>query len=289
MDDREGESGSPMKYKPHIPNFTLVGQCGQGGSSTVWLAVDRDGIRRAIRILDRQVPENRSRIETETQAIARYRKRVSRHRNLLEILYFGRTEKHLYYVTEPADNSASGRRDYQPDTLAGRIRRGNYSRSEMLSWIESLLDGVEDLHNCRLAHRDLKPENILFLHGRLTIGDPGLCAPIPDPDRGGTPGFHPPWPCQDGKEIDIYSIGKIIYCLYSRKDAASFPEVPPEIPLRQIAGLNRIALKCCEKQPERRFRCAAEIRREIRMLRTLPAWKRGLAVLMPALLSGRTF
>lgn len=159
----------------------------------------------------------------------------------------------------------------------------------MLSWIESLLDGVEDLHNCRLAHRDLKPENILFLHGRLTIGDPGLCAPIPDPDRGGTPGFHPPWPCQDGKEIDIYSIGKIIYCLYSRKDAASFPEVPPEIPLRQIAGLNRIALKCCEKQPERRFRCVAEIRREIRMLRTLPAWKRGLAMLMPALLSGRTF
>ena len=108
-----------MKYKPHIPNFTLVGQCGQGGSSTVWLAVDRDGIRRAIRILDRQVPENRSRIKTETQAIARYRKRVTRHRNLLEILYFGRTEKHLYYITEPADNSASGRRDYQPDTLAG--------------------------------------------------------------------------------------------------------------------------------------------------------------------------
>lgn len=96
-----------MKYKPHIPNFTLVGQCGQGGSSTVWLAVDRDGIRRAIRILDRQVPENRSRIETETQAIARYRKRVTRHRNLLEILYFGRTEKHLYYITEPAESAAA--------------------------------------------------------------------------------------------------------------------------------------------------------------------------------------
>ena len=27
-------------------------QCGQGGSSTVWLGVDYDGIRRAIRIID---------------------------------------------------------------------------------------------------------------------------------------------------------------------------------------------------------------------------------------------
>ena len=53
--------------KPKIPNFTIVEQCGRGGSSTVWLAIDSDGIRRAIRIMDSVDPENKERIEAEVE------------------------------------------------------------------------------------------------------------------------------------------------------------------------------------------------------------------------------
>ena len=55
--------------KPKIPNFTIVEQCGRGGSSTVWLAIDSDGIR----IMDSVDPENKERIEAEGNAISMYR------------------------------------------------------------------------------------------------------------------------------------------------------------------------------------------------------------------------
>ncbi len=257
-----------MNDKPHIPDFRLIGQCGRGGSCTVWLAVDRNGIRRAIRILDRLPANRRERLEMEEAgAISLYRQSVAPHRNLLEILHVGRTDQHLYCVTDPADNASGSRTEYHPDTLAGRIRTRLYSENQMLDWIEALLDGVEQLHRSGLSHRDLKPENILFLHGRLTIGDPGLAAPAPAPVRGGTREFHPPWSPADGTEIDLYAIGKIIYCLYSGMDATAFPELPPDLDLRRIAGVNRIALKCCESLPAARYRSVAEIRRDLRALR----------------------
>lgn len=71
--------------KPKIPNFTIVEQCGRGGSSTVWLAIDSDGIRRAIRIMDSVDPENKERIEAEGNAISMYRNVANQHPNLLDI------------------------------------------------------------------------------------------------------------------------------------------------------------------------------------------------------------
>lgn len=265
-----------MNRKPQIPDFNIVEQCGQGGSSTVWLAIDYDGIRRAIRILDRITPRTHGRVEAEAKAISLYRNVANRHENLLDILYIGKTEEYLYYVTELADDAGDIQSKYQPDTLAWRIQNKNYSKSEMLDYIESILDGVEQLHSNRLAHHDLKPENILFLHHRLKIGDPGLSAPIPEPAHGGTNGFLPPWPEPNGIESDIYAIGKIIYCLYSRMDATEFPEIPIDLKIKAVADLNRIALKCCEESPEFRYRCVAEIRKDICALRKLPAWKKVL-------------
>lgn len=265
-----------MNRKPQIPDFNIVEQCGQGGSSTVWLAIDYDGIRRAIRILDRITPRNQGRVEAEAKAISLYRNVANRHENLLDILYIGKTEEYLYYVTELADDTGDIQSKYQPDTLAWRIRNKNYSKSEMLDYIEAILDGVEQLHSNRLAHHDLKPENILFLHHRLKIGDPGLSAPIPEHVHGGTSGFLPPWPEPNGIESDIYAIGKIIYCLYSKMDATEFPEIPIDLKIKAVADLNRIALKCCEESPEFRYHSIAEIRKDVRALRQLPAWKKVL-------------
>lgn len=265
-----------MKRKPQIPDFNVVEQCGQGGSSTVWLTIDYDGIRRAIRILDLITPENRERVEAEAKAISLYRNVANRHENLLDILYIGKTEEYLYYVTELADDTGDIQSKYQPDTLAQRIKSKNYSKNEMLDYIEAILDGVEQLHSNHLAHHDLKPENILFLHRQLKIGDPGLSAPIPEPAHGGTNGFLPPWANPDGIEADIYAIGKIIYCLYSKMDATEFPEIPIDIKIKTVSDLNRIALKCCEESPENRYHSVEEIRQDIRAIRTLPSWQKHL-------------
>ena len=187
--------------KPKIPNFTIVEQCGRGGSSTVWLAIDSDGIRRAIRIMDSVDPENKERIEAEGNAISMYRNVANQHPNLLDILYFGRTSKYLYYVTELADNIASFECKYRPDTLSNRIRTRRYSKSEALDYIEAILNGVEYLHKRHLAHHDLKPENILFIRNELKIADPGLSSSIVEASHAGTDGFYPPWQAT-GEEAD---------------------------------------------------------------------------------------
>lgn len=80
---------------PYIPDFNIVEQCGQGGSSTVWLGVDYDGIRRAIRIIDLVRGRSREQIEAEKNAISLYRNVANRHENLLDILYIGKTNEYL--------------------------------------------------------------------------------------------------------------------------------------------------------------------------------------------------
>ncbi len=75
--------------KPKIPNFTIVELCGRGGSSEVWLGIDDDGIKRAIRIMDKVDDETAHRIEAESKAIALYRNVANQHANLLEILASG--------------------------------------------------------------------------------------------------------------------------------------------------------------------------------------------------------
>lgn len=258
--------------KPKIPNFTIVEQCGRGGSSTVWLAIDSDGIRRAIRIMDSVDPENKERIEAEGNAISMYRNVANQHPNLLDILYFGRTSKYLYYVTELADNIASFECKYRPDTLSNRIRTRRYSKSEALDYIEAILNGVEYLHKRHLAHHDLKPENILFIRNELKIADPGLSSSIVEASHAGTDGFYPPWQAT-GEEADIYAIGKIIYCLYTRLNADQFPEIPEGLNIDKIADLNDIALRCCDGDDEFRYKNIAEIRADVLKIRRLPPWK----------------
>ncbi len=253
------------RAKPKIPNFTLLKECGHGASSHVWLAADDDGILRAVRLMDHDNPAGRERIETECRSIARYRNAANHHPNLLDILYIGRTSKYLYYVTEPADNAAGSSGEYLPDTLADRLERRPGSAAETREYVEAILNGVEHLHKNGLAHRDLKPENILFIRNELKIADPGLIEAIEKTSGSGSDGFRPDRNAS-GEEADIYAIGKIIYCLYTRQSADCFPEIPENIELDAIAPWNEIALKCCGDGADS-YRSIAEIRADVRKIR----------------------
>ncbi|OQA82902.1 MAG: Serine/threonine-protein kinase PrkC [Lentisphaerae bacterium ADurb.Bin242] len=277
--------------KPKIPNFAIVELCGRGGSSEVWLGIDDDGIKRAIRIMDKVNEETAHRIEAESKAIALYRNVASQHANLLEILYIGKTPKYLYYVTELADNVAQFDNKYEPDTLAWRIQNSACTPDEVIGYIEAILDGIEQLHTHHIAHHDLKPENILFVKKILKVADPGLIASSRETLHAGTSGFHPPWDAT-GIEADIYAIGKIIYCLFTREDATKFPEIPDTLQIEPWALLNEIALKCCELDPAARYKTIQEIRQDIEKrrkpssLRTLRERVRKKGVILLLILLG---
>jgi len=91
--------------------------------------------------------------------------------------------------------------------------------NETMQWFAQLVAGVAYLHDQGIVHRDLKPANAFTDGGLIKIGDYGLSKYISASRRGGQTEsvgtFHYMAPeigkGEYGKEIDIYSLGIILY------------------------------------------------------------------------------
>jgi serine/threonine protein kinase len=107
------------------------------------------------------------------------------------------------------------------ESLRERIDR--YSQvanpEEAIALFAQLAAGVAYLHDQGIVHRDLKPANVFIDNGLVKIGDYGLSKYISASRRGGQTEsvgtFHYMAPeigrGEYGKEIDIYSLGVILY------------------------------------------------------------------------------
>lgn len=250
MKMNDSESG------PVVPGYHLTECCGCGASSAVWLGTDRKRRSLAIRLTHKK--RSGRLLEMERRGVALYRSLNGKHENLMNILDAGETPDYLYSVMEQADNLRGGGQ-YEPDTLAGKLRREKAADADIMTYLNSVLAGMAYLHDRNIYHGDLKPENLLFVNGILKIGDPGLTADGTVRPSGGTAGFRPPWQAT-GKECDIYAFGKLIYVLCTNQDPQRFPDIPERCSLKTVMPLNEIALECCEKDARKRFHDADEIR-----------------------------
>lgn len=251
--------------RPKIPNFTVTQFCGRGASGEVWIGVDSNGVSRALKLMDLADEEKAKVIEHENTALSAYRNIVNRNEYLLDILYLGKTSKYLYYVTELADNVAKLPGEYEPDTLTHRLLEHSFSPKTIIETVTAIIEGVSFLHSNGLAHCDLKPENIIFVDGKLRIADPGLvCRGYSDP-HAGTDGFRPPWK-STAIQNDIYAIGKILYCMFSRSSASDYPSLPPGIDFKKIRRFNEVTMRCCDDNPAIRYQSISELLDGIRQL-----------------------
>src|SRR6266516_7405692 len=92
---------------PSIPDHELLRPIGEGSYGEVWLARNKLGTLRAVKIVYRRTFEDAQPFEREFRGIQKFEPISRSHDGLVDILQVGGTEDYFYYVMELADSVSS--------------------------------------------------------------------------------------------------------------------------------------------------------------------------------------
>jgi serine/threonine protein kinase len=249
---------------------------GSGASGTVYLGVDPDGVRRALKVLP-------SGLRSDSSIFARFRTEIEvlrnlDHPNIVKIYEVGEESGQQFYAMEYLSGGS----------LAEIIeKRGAVGLGGALDVATAICSALEHAHAAGIIHRDLKPANVLLdERGQAKVVDFGI-AKLTETEGVtvtrqvlGTVEYMSPEQAA-GLEIDrrtdIYSLGIVLYEMLtgrvpfrSRSVAAvlkshqySIPESPQEWNESIPDWLNRLVLEMIAKDPARRPRSAAAVAERI--------------------------
>lgn len=242
--------------------YRLVRLIGQGGSGVVHEALDLVLNRTvAVKLLSESIGDNLSRIEDflrEARTAA-----VLNHPNIVTIHDTGQSGPKYFIVMEYVDG----------ESLKNLLEtRSSLPLSEILNLARQTCLGLDYAHRKGILHRDIKPGNLLVdREGIVKITDFGLARFTTETSQEtvvrGTPFYMSPEQIQGlqtDHRSDIYSFGCTLYRMVAKRPPftqgdiyqqhlSSLPAPPssinPEIP----EALNRLILKCLEKDRELRY------------------------------------
>ncbi len=170
--------------------------------------------------------------------------------------------------------------DFVDSNLAKIMQFGPLPCRKAAEYLEKVARAVEFAHQKGIVHRDIKPHNILVDAGKPILADLGLAAVMQKLFEGqedgqivGTPSYMAPEQARGQKtdhRTDVYGLGATLYHLITGRPPHQAPD--RELTLEQVAvaeplpprrlnpaidrELEAIALKCLEKEPERRYASA---------------------------------
>ncbi|TWT76268.1 Serine/threonine-protein kinase PknH [Planctomycetes bacterium CA13] len=257
-------------------DYLIVQRLGRGGMGTVYEAEHLEGGRRvALKILRHSFnsPETRERFLREGRLAASIN-----HPNSVYV-----------YGTEEIDGTPAISMELVPGgTLEQRVRHhGPLPIPKAVDAILEVIAGLEAAQAVGVLHRDVKPANCFFTpEGTIKVGDFGLSISTAPRTQTkitsegtflGTPAFASPEQLR-GDELDIrsdiYSVGVTLYYLLTGRTPfesrhlvqflATVLESPAPSPrtLRDAIPkeLDRIVLRCLEKQPNARYATYDDLR-----------------------------
>lgn len=272
-----------------LGHYCVIEQIGAGGMGLVFRASDQQLERDvAIKVLPPGMLADeaaRRRFRHEALALAKLN-----HPNIGTVFEFGSQEGLDFLVMEYVDGISV-------DT---RLGAGALPQKEILRLGFQLADGLASAHEHGVIHRDLKPANLRLTHdNRLKILDFGLAQFVRQVnDLGATASISEGRPVAGtlpymspeqlrgevtDQRTDIWSAGAVLYELATGRRPFTSSQVPllidailnkaPEMPStlnpKISPGLEMAIIKCLDKDPERRYQSARELRVDLERL-TMP-------------------
>ncbi|XP_053824517.1 MAP/microtubule affinity-regulating kinase 4 [Vidua chalybeata] len=208
-----GRNSLGAEEPPHVGNYRLLRTIGKGNFAKVKLARHvLTGREVAIKIIDKTQlnPTSLQKLFREVRIM-----KGLNHPNIVKLFEVIETEKTLYLVMEYA--SAGEVFDYL-------VSHGRMKEKEARAKFRQIVSAVHYCHQKNIVHRDLKAENLLLdADANIKIADFGFSNEF---SRGskldtfcGSPPYAAPELFQgkkyDGPEVDIWSLGVILYTLVS--------------------------------------------------------------------------
>ncbi len=258
--------------------YRIIEELGKGGMGKVYKALDTDLKEKvAIKLIKPEVAADKNTIERFRNELKFARK--IRHKNVCQMYDLNREEGTHYITMEYVHG----------EDLKRLIRKmGQMSAGQLISIAVQVCEGMAEAHRLGVVHRDLKPQNIMVdEEGNARIMDFGIARSVKG--KGitgtgvmiGTPEYMSPEQVE-GKESDqrsdIYSLGVILYEMVTGrvpfegdtpfiigvKHKSEAPQNPKEINSQIPEDLSNLILKCMEKDKEKRYQSAGELRSELK-------------------------
>ena len=247
-----------------FPQLEIIECLGRGGMGAVYKArqprLDRFV---ALKILSPEKQGNQKfaeRFEREARALAKLH-----HPNIVAVYDFGEANGNFYLLMEYVDGL----------TLRQLLQDRKLSPPEALAIVPKICDALQYAHTQGIVHRDIKPENILMdKAGHVKIADFGIAKIIGGGERAnlteaqaiGTPHYMSPEQIERPQAVDhradIYSLGVVFYeMLTGELPLGKFQ--PPSKKVQVDVRLDEIVLRALEKEPERRYQQASEVKTQV--------------------------
>ncbi len=257
--------------------YEIIEELGKGGMGRVYRVEDTKLKQEvALKLIK---PE----ISSDKKTIERFRNELKiarniRHKNVCGMFDLGEAEGARFITME----YVSG------EDLKSFIRRAApLSPSRTIAIAKQVCEGLAEAHRMGVVHRDLKPSNIMIdKDGNARIMDFGIARSLKE--KGitgagvmiGTPEYMSPEQVE-GKDLDqrtdIYSLGVILYEMVTGrvpfegdtalsiavKHKTEQPKDPKELNSQISEDISRIILKCLEKDKDKRYQSAGEVRSEL--------------------------
>src|SRR5919199_1269626 len=275
---------NPMIGKT-ISHYRILGQVGEGGMGTVYVAEDLLlGRRVAIKIPHAGKDESHyhARFLREARAVS-----ALVHKNIAAVYYLGETEDGQPYIVMEL---VSGR------TLGELLAGPGLSLRRAVEVAREVAEALSEAHRRQIVHRDVKPSNVIINErGEVKVLDFGLAKQLDEelaqasgPDAQtwlsartrsdvviGTPLYLSPEQARgarvDGRS-DLFALGALLYECVTGRPAFSGSNVieigaqvlhfdpPPPSKFNPAVprALDRVVMKALAKRPEDRYQNADE-------------------------------